>query len=65
MKNMKFTKEDKETEKMTTKGNCRGSEKSHNRIIARVSKIHFVLLEACARRSRGKKPTVWQGDEER
>ena len=28
---MKFTKEDKEIETMTTEGHCRGSEKSYNR----------------------------------
>ena len=28
---MKFTKEEKEREKMTNEGHCRGSNKSHNR----------------------------------
>ena len=28
---MKFTKEEKETETMTTEGHCRGSEKIHSR----------------------------------
>ena len=28
---MKFTKEEKDTETMTTEGHCRGSEKSHSR----------------------------------
>ena len=31
MNMMKFTKEEREIETMTTEGHCRGSEKSHNR----------------------------------